>query len=570
MKKKQKNKILFFTLFALFIIGFSQININSANIQKENYKNEMIPKTSADTINSSRVFIDKTIVHRGIETLNITYNNTNYYSTPEFNFIANITFSDDSQLNLTLEDPDADDYWTVLFTPSINNITGDTKITILANSSSGIDNTPALYDREFALKNNLPKVGVFMNTTEVYRNETIKIDYLPSDIENNVMDLIWEVELFDPTDTYNATLVAYGEKNFSSELIIPNSYDIGEWRVQAQCWDLEDVDNSSTVNSTFLVKNNEPVIDNILFQFEDEDPFEAETVDTLDIFRGLDKFLTVYVNASDIESNEMKLTILATDPISGENLLSNYVNISLDVNNTSHFTTNVSFPITSGIGLTELKIIVLEDEIIQEEYIQEIFIHNNAPILNNFTINGEFGNQTTIDEGDWLSFMFGAEDDENSIEYVQISILYYDDDVVQYLNYSTSYIGEDTEIVIRGADLKLTTGIYIVYAYVFDSDGASATCSTQSFGIQSASRFDATTWLLFIIGVVIGMTFTFVGAYTYYRKKLVSSDASVEQPTKGKTDKKKKVESVDTEKSDEKAITKSDKKSKKKKLIRKL
>lgn len=572
MKKKQKNKILFFTLFALFIIGFSQINFDSAVVQKDNYKDEMRPHASADDINSTHVFIDKTIVYRGIETLNITYNNTDHY-TSAYEFIANITFSDNSEMNISLTQIGATDYWTTLFTPSVFNVTGDTNVTILVVEVGDviIINTDATSDGSFNLANNLPKVGVFMNTTEVYRNETIKIEYLPSDIENNVMDLMWEVKLFDPADILNATLVVKGEKNFSSEILIPNSYDIGEWRVEATCWDLEDVDNSSTVNNTFLVKNNEPVIDNILFQFENEDPFGAETVDTIDIFRGLDKYLTVYVNASDIESNEMKLTILASDPISGENLLTNYVNISLDVNNTSHFSTNVSFPITSGIGLTELKIIVLEDEVVQEEYIQEIFIHNNAPILNNFTINGEFGNQTTIDEGDWLSFMFGAEDDEDSIEYVLISILYYDDDdVVQYLNYSTSYIGEDTEIIIRGADLKLTTGIYTVYAYIFDSDGASATCTTQTFGIQSSSKIDATTWLLFVIGIIIGMTFTFVGAYTYYRKKLVSLDASVEQPTKVKTDKKKKVESDDSEEPDEKKSSKSDKKSKKKKLIRKL
>ncbi|MHA1562470.1 MAG: hypothetical protein ACTSPA_10135, partial [Promethearchaeota archaeon] len=573
---------LFFTFFALFIIGFSQINFETADIIKENYYNEMIPNASIDGINSSQVFIDKTIVHRGIETLNITYNNTDpdngvthyYLEDGSLDFIANITFSDSSDMNISLTQIGATHYWTTLFTPSIFNITGDTNVTILVVDSSTrvIQNDPPSPDGNFNLANNLPKVGVFMNATEVYRNETIKIEYLPSDIENNVMDLMWEIKLFDPTDILNATLVVKGEKNFSSEILIPNSYDIGEWRVEATCWDLEDVYNSSTVNNTFLVKNNEPVIDNILFQFENEDPFEADTVDSLDIFRGPDKYLTVYVNASDIESNEMKLTILATDPISGENLLTNYVNISLDVNNTNNFSTNVSFPITSSIGLTELKIIVLEDNIIQDEYIQEIFIHNNAPILNNFTINGEFGNQTTIDEGDWLSFMFGAEDDEDSIEYVLISIVYYDDnDVVQYLNYSTSYIGEYTEILIRGADLKLTTGIYTVYAYVFDSDGASATCTTQTFGIQPASNFDATTWLLFIIGIIIGMTFTFVGAYTYYRKKLVSQDASVDQPSKVKTDKKsKKKNSVDIEESDEKAITKSDKKSKKKKLIRKL
>ena len=270
----------------------------------------------------------------------------------------------------------------------------------------------------------------------------------------------------------------------------------------------------------------------------------------------------------------MNLTISAEDPITRENLLSNeYVNIPIAVNHTSNFTTNVSFPLTSGLGLTELKIIVLEDEIIQDEYIQEIYIHNNAPILNNFTINDGFGNQTTIDEGDWLSFKFGAEDDEDSIEYVLISILYYDDfGEIQNLNYSTSYYGKNTEILIRGADLNLKTDTYTVYAYVFDSDGDSATCAPQTFAIEAIPKVDATSWLLFAIGIIIGLTFTFVGVYSYYRRKFEDS-ASVDHITKTdkKVSKKKKHEdSVDIEESEEKTSSKPEKKSKKKKLIRKL
>ncbi len=584
MKKKQKNEILFLIFFALFIIGFSQINFDSADFQKENYKMDMIPNTSDDDlINSSRVFIDKSIVYRGIDTLNITYNNTDddgisdYFEEDDFDFIVNIAFSNSSEQNFTLTRIGATFLWTTLFTPSIFNVTGDTNITILAiDGSQQIQNIPTNPDWTVKIANNLPKIGIFMNSTEIYRNKTIKIDYLPSDIENNVMDLKWKVELFDPTNDIvsNMTLVAEGEKNFSSEILILNSFNIGEWRVEATCWDLETEENNSTVSETFLVKNNEPVIENILFQIEDDDPVEAETVDILNIYRGLDKNLTINVNASNIEGNEMNLTISAEDPITGENLLpSKYVNIPIAINQTSNFTTNVSFPLTSGLGLTELKIIVLEDEIIQDEYIQQIYIHNNVPILNNFTINDGFGNQTTIDEGDWLSFKFGAEDDEDSIEYVMISILYYDDfDVIQNLNYSTSYYGKDTEILIRGADLNLKTDIYTVYAYIFDSDGDSATCAPQTFAIEAIPKVDATSWLLFAIGIIIGLTFTFVVVYSYYRKKFEDL-ASVDHSTKtdAKVSKKKKLEdSVDFEESDKKTSSKPEKKSKKKKLIRKL
>lgn len=585
MKKIQKNEILVFIIFTLFIIGFSQIKFEFADNQKDNYKNEIIPKASDDLIDSTRVFIDKTTVNRGIETLNITYNNTDFYIPgvdEEYEFIANITFFDDSQLNLTLTDTDGsgpDEIWEVLFTPSIYNVTGNTKITILAvlNTTGEIQDGPGVYDREFTIKNNLPKVGVFMNATEIYRNETIKIDYLPSDIENKGMDLEWEVNLYDPTDYINPnmTLVTLGEKIFSSEVPILNSFNIGEWRIEATCFDTEIEDNSSTVNSTFLVKNNDPVIENIFYQIDDEDPIQAETVEILDIFRGLDKNLTIYVNASDIESNEMKLTISVSDPITGDNILpTSLTNIPVAVNETSNFTAIVSIPLSANIGLTELKIVVLEDEIIQEEYSQEIFIHNNAPILNNFTINDEFGNQTTINEGDWLSFKFGAEDDEDSIDFVMISILYYDDfGVIQYLNYSTSYHGSNTEILIRGVDLKLTTGIYTVYAYVFDHDGDFATTYPQSFAIQPDPRVDASSWLLFAIGIIIGLTFTYVGVYSYYRKKFedLSSNTPKEKSKEHlKVSKKKDEDSVDFKESDEKLSTKSDKKSKKKKLIRKL
>ncbi|QEE15031.1 hypothetical protein DSAG12_00854 [Promethearchaeum syntrophicum] len=577
MKKIRKNEIIGLTIFAIFIIGFSQINFEFADIQKENNTNEMIPKSS-DSIDSTRVFIDKMTVNRGIETLNITYNNTDdFYPSSTHEFKANITFSDNSQLNLTLEDPDVDEYWSVLFTPSIYNVTGNTKITILAvlTANGEIQNTPALFDLEFSIKNNLPKIGILMNSTEIYRNETIKIDYLPSDIENKTFDLQWEVKLFDPFDELNDTLVNQGEKIFSSEIPILNSYPIGEWRIEATCWDTEIENNTSTVNRTFIVKNNEPVIENILYQIENGDPIQAEDVDVLNIFRGLDKNLTIYVNASDVESNEMKLTVSVLDPITGANILpTSYANISVAVNQTTNFTTIVNIPITANVGLTQLKMVIFDNEIIQEEYIQDIFIQNNAPILNNFTINGEFGNQTTIKEGDWLSFKFGAEDDEDSIEYVLISILYRDDfGVIKHLNYSTSYEGSNTEILIRGIDLKLKTDIYTVYAYVFDSDGDFATTAPQTFAIEPTPRVNASSWLLFVIGIIIGLTFTYVGVYSYYRKKFedFSSTTPKEKPKeKLKGSKKMDEDSVDFEESNEKSSTKSDKKSKKKKLIRKL
>jgi len=119
----------------------------------------------------------------------------------------------------------------------------------------------------------------------------------------------------------------------------------------------------------------------------------------------------------------------------------------------------------------------------------------------------------------------------------------------------------------------LKTDVYIVYAYVFDSDGDSATCSPQSFSIEPDSTVDATSWLLFAIGIIIGLTFTYVGVYSYYRKKfedLSSNTIQEKSKEKLKVSKKKHEDSDDLKKSDEKSLTKSDKKSKKKKLIRKL
>lgn len=578
MKKKQKNEIMLIIVFALFIFGFSKTNFNSADIQKENTTIGMIPHAS-DDINSSNVFIDKSIVHRGIETLNITYNNTDadgnaFYSETLNYFVANITFSDNSELNITLSEIGTTHLWSTLFTPSIFNITGDTYITILVvqRSDDKIVNTGAEYDRIFKISNNLPKIGIEMNTTEVYRNNTIKINYIPSDIEDNVMDLVWEVKLFDPTDDINPniTLVSKGEKNFSTDIFFPISFNVGEWRVEATCWDSEADENSSTVSKTFLLKNNNPVIENIIFQIEDNEPVDAESTEILNIFRGTDHNLTIYVNATDIENNEMNLTISAEDPITGDNLLANkYTYIPISINQTSNFTTNVSFPITSGLGITNLKIQVLEDETVQDEYNQKILILNNAPILNNFTINGEFGNQTNINQGEWLSFKFGAEDEENSIEYVLISIIYYDDlGAMQFLNYSTVYSGIDTEILVRGEDLKLEAGVYIVYAYVFDSDGASATCAPQSFAIEPIRKVNATSWLLFVIGIIIGLTFTFVGVYSYYRKKF--GDLSLNSPDEKGKKKLKDNKTQNIADSDKKSEKKPEKKSKKKKLIRKL
>jgi hypothetical protein len=558
---------------------------------EKDYKKNMFefnpPQQSYDPINDTNVFLYKNglvqsgipTVYRGLETINITYDDIEpgYYGSG-FTLKANITLQGGLQFNLTMNaiPGSSNRFFTCNFTPSIVNNTGLATIAIMAISNPGeiIINSPLLTDRTINILNNLPSVGVSLNATEFYRGENIMLNFTPSDVENNLLDLKWRVALYGPDSQIYQTFV---DQTYILGYIhpIPTNYLTGQWKINATCWDKD-----NGVHSLFYyiqIKNNKPIIDGISFFVNN-----VEKIGDISVLRVKD-LLTVNVSVTDLEDKyNLLMTFEAKDIVSGTNVLlpaTSYQGFGPIDAAEGLFSKNITFPRRVTCGRITLKIKVYESGYIDEyydEYSQLITVANNPPVILNFSVNGLPTNQSLgFTTNDQLNFTFSLYDAEASIRYVKI--IFYHEEGQLYINYTTTYVNNNTVIVIRAVDIP--TGDYIVYIVVTDDAGATVQSLPLIMTITIDESVDPVVWLLFGIGLILGVAIT--AGVMYWRKRFASSvetstdfadnkeiDKSEKTPKKGASSDKKKIAD-----DDEPTKVETEKKSSappKKKLIRKL
>jgi len=476
------------------------------------------PRCAADSIGPNNVTINSTSsLKRGINTLNITFDNSSFSGLNYDDYKVNISLSDNSQFNLSMEYNN--DNFTALFTPSISNASGTAKITILAVDENEIIKNDPSVDYTIEILNNKPKIGITSTRKEALRGESIPFSFTPSDIEDNVYDMIWKISLHNDTNNNEyKTLIKKGTRSFDYTLNVPKSYLASTMYINATVWDTED-DSSSQIY-IFEVKNNKPEFTNIDFLLDGQQVSSSDLKNE-GVFRGIGK-LTVNLNCSDYENNEsLKVTFISNDPILGVNVLtkaSDYVDTESVEGRPGYFSQNITFPTSMSIGLTNLSVILKDNNQDIKRINYNIKIKNNAPKLDDFAINDTKSEQISFNKGEWIEFSFNATDEENDIKYFQVNIFYEQGQSIKTLNYSVLYQDENTTIRIRANDLP--GGDYYVYPSVIDGEGAKGDFGVVSFSINEESRSDITVWLLFVVGIVIGFL---VGAgLLYWRTKSLS------------------------------------------------
>ncbi|MHA1746104.1 MAG: hypothetical protein ACTSWW_08885 [Promethearchaeota archaeon] len=576
MKSHRKATIF---LFGIMLMSFSLSSISQSPVT---YTDLSAPLASADIITSDNVtlYVDGVEqagipeLKRGLDTVNITFIEDvplSYVS-----FIANITFADSVSFNLTLEE-NYPFQWSAEFLPSITNTTGtaDIRIFALDGASDVFQNEDVEFDAQISVVNNLPTIAVLMNTTRVNRNNSVALTIVPSDIENNVDILEWEVTLYKPGDAEQEyPLVVKGEKIFEYDLEILNDYPAGDWEINATCWDNETEDNFQSKYFDLIIVDNSPVIEEIYYGIEEADVSNA----TISIYRG--QTLNVKLNLTDIDTNEtlLRMNIYGFDPITGANIFfpEEYHNLEPFIHNWT-FEKNISFPYSLGLGVMNLNLTIFDstDAQVFTSVIRDITVLNNAPEIESFLLNGLGSNgsdQISIVQGEWLHFMFQVSDPENSIDLVRILLVYENEYTGkdEFFNYTMAYDGSDTTISIRAVDLPV--GTFVAYAYVIDKDGAmTGMISPYSFDIVAEKSDQSSMWLMLVVGMILGGLVGLVMTSLRYRRKeekqLISSEEPVKSPRRSKKNKEKLTESDTPVKEEKKEEPKP---KKKKKLVRKL
>jgi hypothetical protein len=579
MKKSSKYIVI---MLGLMVSGIFFVELTAPSTKMSYGK---IPQYSAgegDLIYSENVTLGNTHVKRGIEAISIEFQNDK----PEriYTYIANITLSDGTQKNITLSNASVSSLWIGEYIPSISDPLGQVNISIMMMNGEIIDNPDELgLDGSFIIENNLPSIGVSMNITnrEIYREEILKFDFTPSDVEDYLVNLTWNIAIYNKTGSTTpvTTLLNNVSNILSYEFIIPASYQTGIYYVKATVWDTEN--DFSIITHDFTILNYAPVIDAYRFENLEGVDISAEQITVL-----RNSTITLKMNVSDADYHsgfDLLMQIIAKDPTTGDQLFfADYDDISL-TNDDWNFTRNITFNSDFSVGLTELTVIIFEEDnkSIQSTIIQKILIKNNAPTITEYLINGMSPSEAKLfNEGELLLFTFVVSDVEESIRYIEVSLSYINETSgnTQYFNYSIPYVGESTTLSIRAVDLP--TGTYTVYIFVFDEATSTKSAIAYQFEIVIENSFQSITWLMFGVGIILGGAIALGIGYSFFRGGSFIKSPSIETDQKLKKGKKSKnqaasdaIPSEDTNESIEVPIepeVKSDQKSKKKKLIRKL
>ncbi|RLI66058.1 MAG: hypothetical protein DRO88_02930 [Promethearchaeia archaeon] len=577
MNRQQKLLTLFVSLAICGIIFPTLIGGHSFN---PSYS----PLAAADDdifITSDDVTIDRTTIKRVLQSVNITYNN----SGPQLDssgFQANLTFVDDSSLLLSMTNTSsAPDIWSLEFTPDAVNITGVVQVFILPTDVIG-GFTNEVPDASFTIENNLPHVSVQMNKNEYYRNETISLNFYPSDIEQAVEELNWTISLYRSGSGSPIEVFVENASIFEYSYVISNDTQLGTYYINATSWD---ADERNIDLYYFEILNNIPVIDAIQLEI-DESLYDDVESTAISVLRGENFILRL--NATDIDGNfeNFRLTITANDPLSGDAIFFGDYNDILPnlTGNSWLFEKDIVFPITINIGITEMNVELREyasdNETLLDKTNQIITfqLQNNAPEVNHVFINGIYAEPLSFTASEVLNFTFDVVDseDESLIAknrenhkeiYAYITLIFTHDASGIQKEYTMPYQYEENALFQLNT-FELEAGTWSVQVILQDTDGLTSEISDPIlFEIESAKSVNPMMWLMFAIGIILGGVVIFAATYATLKIRVmqqsrISSSNEAELPEVSE-------ENVSPADKNTKAKSKPDTK-KDKKLVRKL
>ncbi|MFX1344895.1 MAG: hypothetical protein ACFFAI_07285 [Promethearchaeota archaeon] len=297
----------------------------------------------------------------------------------------------------------------------------------------------------------------------------------------------------------------------------------------------------------FTVSNTNPVIDEISIEFSPEELYRTEECD-------------ITLNATDTEDLPENLVVTMSIEDPQGNILPT---ITIDHDTNITFSSSFSIPAGSPVGKYKLEFNVADPSGGIDSYSEFLTVKNNLPEIQSYKINGRSGEEgIRISYGKDLVFTFNVSDVEE-VAYIKVALI---DKNYEWYNITREYIGTDTEITIRTVDL--VTGVWYVQIYVIDSDGA-ITGLTDDYdkGIQSITIVpDALSeylpWIIFFVGLILGMLISIGLAYRHFKSKAIDlksvtpkkKDVSSRKLSIKKKEKEKLPEEI-LEKEDEEEVT---------------
>ncbi len=523
-RRLQFMMLIFLLLFSTF---FGIILLKSDN-QTYDYKyndevsekpyNEFKLKSSNGVLNQSLIFQNVTTIRRGFESINFTINASEFDPYAD-NAKMHIYFSNgsDGPFNMTPQSGTPSNF-TIAYSPSGRAPLGIQVVNFEIYNASGVPENIPTTQRTFRI---ISTSMVSFNNTEYLRGE-----YLLADLNDISDNFDWSLSVVNDTSGSQQTLFNIGD---IWDNLVQINFEINDSFIEVNKDYYVKVDLRETLTSRttseyfkFFVRNNDPLIVQSSVVFNPTTVFRTEDC-------------KVSLNVTDVEYSSpfINVTMILEDPNGN-----NFVNISLDNSLDDSFTKSFSISANRPAGNYRVSFEAEDPKGDIGEFSTLLTVKNNPPEIDSYEINDiDTDERISVLYGEDLVFEFDVFDEEG-ISYITVLLIDQDDEEYEI---SREY-EDDLEITIRTEDL--VTGTWTVYVYVTDIDEATTKLDSdfdtgpQEIEIVPNLLDDILPWIMFLIGLGIGIIGVIVTALAKRKPKILESEIQKGKPVSKKKPKK--------------------------------
>ena len=508
--------IIMNAFFGVFLVHFS--NSPVLNMKVEDKGNIPHNPVLADgpPLAHYAIIQNATSVYRLFESINFTLNTFGYSNI--VSTLMEISFTNGSTVNYNMAIVGSNEYY-YEYRPEYNAPLGFQNVSFLIYNITDIINAHTTYTN-FTIKTNYM---VTTNSSEYLIGDDLFAELTVNDFGSYQFG--WNITIV------NSTIEALQQNifNFENDLVqftfrisneTFNNYVGRTFYIKLNITN-KTLGQEAVAYFPFKVLNSDPNIDDTSITFSLSEVFRME-------------YCILSLNVTDIEdpSQELDISMDLEDP-EGDFIAT----FTIDYNTANNFSVNFSIPAERPIGKYRITINAEDQDGGSSSFLTFLTAKNNVPEIHSYLINGRSMNEViSILYGNDLVFSFNVSDVEE-IAYITVKLV---NENNEWFNVSTPYIGTTTQITIR--TIELITGVWIVYIFAVDSDGATTSLlddynlGPQSITIIPDVLSNFLPWTAFIIGTILGILVGVGLAFRHYKSKFADTPTT---PQKKQTSKKK-------------------------------
>lgn len=516
---------------------------------KENDKTFSFPKLAEDPLLYSAIFQNTTTAYRLFESINFTID-TSGFSDVNYTHIQ-IDFTNGSLINFNMAPISADEYY-YEYKPRYDAPLGFHNVSFLIYNNTGTLLNSRLTYTNFTIKTNYM---VILNSSGYHINDSMNAELTVNDFGSYHFG--WNVTIVNSTNTLeqgNLVNFEYNSVQFTHK-INNETFVSSVGQTLYVNLNMTDLNSGKKVTAYFPfdILNSEPNIISSSINFTPSEIFRDEECE-------------ITLNITDIEDipSNLDVSMSIVDP---KGIFVDTVQI--DHKSGNIFSTKFTITARKPIGNFKIEFTAEDQNGGISTFETTITVKNNLPEINSYEINSQSMDQgISLLYGKNLVFAFNVSDVEG-VAYIKVALI---DENGEWYNITKEYIGIDTRITIRTVDL--ITGVWYVYIYVIDSDGAVTSLidgydkGPQAITITPEVLSTYLPWIAFIVGIIFGILAGIGIVIKHYKskfmrlqpvstkKKEIPSKQSIkkkkEESKQGKETPEREIEETELEKEDKK------------------